>query len=275
MARLDKINKRIQQQLADNNLSEIDAVTAAEWLDEANILKDSPTRPGKNLRDLLRAQKITGQYQQANGRWFICKVTQDKTTPSIELAPDPSSSVHSFRDNRLPNTILPDFLAPGLNIVFVGTAVGDESAKHQHYYSHPTNCFYKSLHDSGLTKVRLTPVEDYRLLDFNIGLTDLVKNEHSGSDRCIELGEPNDIIMLRNKISEYHPRIVCFNGKTAFQAFFSKRPESYGLSTKTIGDSLVFVVPSTSGRVRANKLLDGKTRAQWFKSLSELKDVDL
>lgn len=47
------------------------AVEAAELLDKAGVLKDSLSRPGKPLRDILRAGYITHAYQLSNGRWFI------------------------------------------------------------------------------------------------------------------------------------------------------------------------------------------------------------
>lgn len=47
------------------------AVEAAELLDKAGVLKDSLSRPGKPLRDILRAGYIAHAYQLSNGRWFI------------------------------------------------------------------------------------------------------------------------------------------------------------------------------------------------------------
>jgi hypothetical protein len=51
-------------------------VEAAVWLDEAGVLKDSRTRPGLPLRELLRAGKIPHAEQRPpfpNGRWFIVR----------------------------------------------------------------------------------------------------------------------------------------------------------------------------------------------------------
>lgn len=71
MANLFRINDHIQQTLKKKNMKEVTAVEAAEWLDRAGILKDSDTRKGLPLRDLLRGGKIRGQRQEANRRWFI------------------------------------------------------------------------------------------------------------------------------------------------------------------------------------------------------------
>ena len=45
----------------------------AVWIDSPPLgfLSDSQQRPGKPLRDLLRAGKIEHAYQEPNGRWWI------------------------------------------------------------------------------------------------------------------------------------------------------------------------------------------------------------
>lgn len=71
MANIQRVNDFIQAELRKRKLDRVTAVEAAQWLDKAGILKDSASRPGKPLRDLLRAGEITGQEQEANNRWFI------------------------------------------------------------------------------------------------------------------------------------------------------------------------------------------------------------
>lgn len=71
MPNLIRINEHLQQTMKRKNLKEVTAVEAAEWLDEAGLLKDSVSRPGKPFRDILRDGKIQGQRQMPNRRWFI------------------------------------------------------------------------------------------------------------------------------------------------------------------------------------------------------------
>jgi hypothetical protein len=68
---VDAINEHVQQQLRSRGLQTATPVQAATWLDEAGLLTDSKHRPGKPLRDLLRAGRIVGQRQESNHRWFI------------------------------------------------------------------------------------------------------------------------------------------------------------------------------------------------------------
>jgi len=66
-----RISRVLQEQLRARNRPEVTAVEAAEWLDEAGLLKDSRHRPGLPLRRLLRAGMIEGQHQYPNRRWFV------------------------------------------------------------------------------------------------------------------------------------------------------------------------------------------------------------
>jgi hypothetical protein len=68
------INTFLQQELEGRRLYEVDALTAARWLHEEGLLKDSGARPGLPLRKKLRAGLIRGAEQRPSakgGRWFI------------------------------------------------------------------------------------------------------------------------------------------------------------------------------------------------------------
>jgi hypothetical protein len=71
--------------------------------------------------------------------------------------------------------VLRDVLAPGLRVVFCGTAAGTASAKARAYYAGPGNAFWRTLHSIGLTPEQLAPAEFERLPEFGIGLTDICK----------------------------------------------------------------------------------------------------
>lgn len=68
------INAFLQDRLRALGLVEVTAVEAARWLDKARLLKDSDSRPGLPLRNMLRADQIIGAEQRPPrkyGRWFI------------------------------------------------------------------------------------------------------------------------------------------------------------------------------------------------------------
>jgi TDG/mug DNA glycosylase family protein len=167
--------------------------------------------------------------------------------------------------------ILPDYLATDLVILFVGTAASDISADKGHYYANPSNRFWQLLFHAGLTKHLLSAEEDSTIIEFGLGLTDVVKTQHSGDDtkllkRHIIAGRRP----LRQKIQQYAPKIVCFTSKNAFHTYFGYRAQSFGLQAETLGRSRIFVTPSPSPRVPASRTFNGKTCCAWFRELRGL-----
>jgi TDG/mug DNA glycosylase family protein len=81
-------------------------------------------------------------------------------------------------------------------------------------------------------------------MNYRIGLTDLAKSD-SGSDASIpRTGYDTDGLQV--KIKKYKPRVLAFNGKTAAEKFL-RQDVDYGLQQAQIGETKVFVLPSTSG----------------------------
>ncbi len=72
--------------------------------------------------------------------------------------------------------ILPDVLAPGLDLVLCGTAPSRRSKEQGAYYAHPGNLFWRTLFETGLTPELLRPAAYRRVLAYGIGLTDLCKH---------------------------------------------------------------------------------------------------
>jgi double-stranded uracil-DNA glycosylase len=143
--------------------------------------------------------------------------------------------------------ILPDVLAPNLQVVFCGTAAGTRSAREGAYYAHPGNYFWRTLFEIGLTPRRLAPHEFPKVLEYGIGLTDLAKL-HFGADHELPRGA-FDAAALKRKIARNQPRIVAFTSKNAAFGCFGRVP-AYGEQEEQIARSRVFVLPSPSGQAR-------------------------
>ena len=141
--------------------------------------------------------------------------------------------------------MLEDLLAPGLRLVVCGSAPGRRSARLRQYYAGPGNRFWATLAAVGLTPRRLAPSEWRSLLEFGIGLTDLVKDQ-SGGDRELDFARA-DRAGLRAKVLRFQPRLLCFNGKRSAQEFLGRREIAYGEQAESIGETRLFVAPSTSG----------------------------
>ncbi len=146
---------------------------------------------------------------------------------------------------------LPDIIAPGLAVLFVGFNPSVYAALRGHYYARPGNRFYHLLALAGLTPRRYAPEEDRALLDLGIGITDLCPIPTPGvADVPRALAEAGRDA-LTAKIERHRPVIVCFNGRATYERYFGRPPAGWGPQADTIGASRVFVVPSTSGRANA------------------------
>jgi len=163
---------------------------------------------------------------------------------------------------------LPDYLQPGLRLVFVGFNPSMRSAAVGHYYAGPGNLFWPLLYESGLLPTPLTYAEDARILEFGIGLTDLVKRP-TPSSAHLSPGEARaGVPQLHAKLVAYAPRVVCFNGKGVY-AWYTNRPVDVGPQTDTIGAARLFVVPSTSAR---NGRWQRQDKAACFQALRHFVD---
>jgi double-stranded uracil-DNA glycosylase len=143
--------------------------------------------------------------------------------------------------------VLPDVLAPGLRIVFCGTAAGTESARRQAYYAHPQNRFWRALHKAGLTPRRLAPSEYPQMLSFGLGLTDIAKH-FSGMDRQLPAGAlgRDSCAILRAKIETHVPGILAFTSLTAGRRFLGRADARFGPQPQRIGLTAVWLLPSPS-----------------------------
>ena len=146
-----------------------------------------------------------------------------------------------------PQIILPDLLAPGLAVVFCGSAAGRSSAAAGAYYAGPGNRFWPTLHKVGFTPRQVQPSEFRSLLDHGLGLTDLCKTA-AGADHELPRGQDDAAALLR-KIEQYQPRFLAFVGKRAAQAALDRKL-AYGLQEVRFGPAQVFVLPSPSGAAR-------------------------
>lgn len=164
-------------------------------------------------------------------------------------------------------TVLPDILRPRLDVVFVGTAVATASADRGHYYAGRGNRFWQLLHDAGFTPSRMRPEDDASLPDLGIGITDLVKDVAQSHDRGLDFSKSGSVAA---HVIAANPRCVAFNGLTAARAaarwLHKARTEGLGEQQWLVGESPVFVLPSSSG-ANASMAYDDKLR--WWTELAD------
>jgi TDG/mug DNA glycosylase family protein len=143
--------------------------------------------------------------------------------------------------------ILPDFLAPGLRLVFCGTAAGHASAAAGHYYAKPGNRFWGLLHEAGLTPRLFRPEEDHLLLGLGIGLTDLAK-EVSGMDHEIPPAAYSPA-RLAEVLRRHRPAALAFTSLTAARLALADGGIRAGRLARAEWPGMaLFALPSPSGR---------------------------
>jgi double-stranded uracil-DNA glycosylase len=170
--------------------------------------------------------------------------------------------------------MLPDYLAPGLAAVFVGSSVATASASRGHYYSGPGNKFWRLIWDAGLTgEGLLVPEEDAAILRYGLGLTDLVKGRAASSDSLLRASD-YDVPGFLSKVHKFRPFVVAFNGKEAARRVFqamNKAEPALGLSSIQLIESRVFVLPSSSGAsANPTNFAPRTTKAEWWRELGRM-----
>ena len=140
--------------------------------------------------------------------------------------------------------MLPDVLKLNLKVVFCGTAAGRKSAEVGFTTLDLVISFGKPF-KTGLTSRLLMPFEFKKLVDWDIGLTDMVKDK-SGMDNVLSSSDFKNNGLIE-KIAKYKPRYLCFNGKKAAKEFYGISNVEYGIQGKKINETSIFIAPSTSG----------------------------
>ena len=170
---------------------------------------------------------------------------------------------------------LPDYLRPGLDLVFVGINPGAYSASVGKYFATPQNRFWGALNRSGLTDGReLGPGDEAWLFEHRaIGFTDVVKRASNSASSLRAVDFRAWAPLTRDKLLEASPLVVCFNGITGYKWFLQyaegrKRDDVVlGEQPERLGDSRVFVAPNPSP---ANATYSLDDIVGWYRRLADL-----
>jgi double-stranded uracil-DNA glycosylase len=160
---------------------------------------------------------------------------------------------------------LPDHLRKGMKLVIVGCNPTDSSVRVGHYYAGRENPFWPLLFESGVVPEPFDYHDDKRVIEFGIGLTDLVKKPSKTSDMLTREDFAEGRIVLSQKLEEFGPRVVAFNGRLTYEQF-AQRKCKFGLQKERLYGARVFVLPATPGAQSANK----KDAMQHFRKLAQL-----
>src|SRR5947199_3115379 len=160
---------------------------------------------------------------------------------------------------------LPDHLRKGMKLVIVGCNPTDSSVRVGHYYAGRDNPFWPTLFDSGVIPEPYDYHDDKRVIEFAIGLTDLVKKPSNTPDMLSRGDFAEGRIVLSQKLEEFAPRVVAFNGKMTYEVF-AQRKCKFGLQKESLYGARVYVLPATPGPALKTK----NEKLQHFRKLAQL-----
>jgi double-stranded uracil-DNA glycosylase len=163
-----------------------------------------------------------------------------------------------------PDKTLPDYVAPGLKLIFIGINPGYYSAQVGHYYARPGNLFWWALSNSGLIPKTLGPENDAELLQYGIGLTDVVKRPTHSSGELRQDEFDGGTQRIVDTLERCQPKVACFVGLLGATAFLGRHVKAGPLLEK-IGQTRLYALPSPSRR-NAHYGRDGILK--YFKDLS-------
>lgn len=177
------------------------------------------------------------------------KVIHKKTSVKSKKT-NKRSCFSGFTEEEILAKTLPDILAPNLDIVIIGINPGLNSAYKGHHYAGASNHFWKCLNMSGLTPKEMSYKDDFKLVEFGIGFTNVVERTSKTSVDLSKQEIVEGCKILLKKLQTFRPKIAVFNGKVIYEIFSCKKQFNYGVQHEFIeGTSThIWVMPSSSAR---------------------------
>ena len=130
--------------------------------------------------------------------------------------------------------------------MIVGCNPTESAVRVGHYYAGRGNEFWPMLFSGRVIPEPFDYHDDKRVIEFGIGLTDLVKKPTKSPDELSRQDFAEGRIVLSQKLEEFAPHVVAFNGRQAYE-LFSQRKCKYGLQKELLYGARVYVLPLTGG----------------------------
>ncbi len=148
---------------------------------------------------------------------------------------------------RQPAGGVPDIVRPGLQVIFCGINPGLESGRMAQHFARPGNRFWKALYGSGFTDRVLAPSEQWSLLEYGLGITNIVaRASRAASD--IASGELRaGAVQLQERMAELRPAWLAVLGVQAYRTAFRRPRAMIGRQDEQIAGSGLWVLPNPSG----------------------------
>jgi len=154
---------------------------------------------------------------------------------------------------------VPDLIAPGLRVLFVGINPGLYSGAVGHHFARPGNRFWRVLHAAGFTAGVVSPFDERLLLERGLGITNVVRRTTATAAELSTDELVRGARRLRAKVARYRPRVVAFLGLQAYRVALGRPRAAVGRQEGRFGGAVVWVLPNPSG-LNAHYQLPALTR---------------
>jgi TDG/mug DNA glycosylase family protein len=148
---------------------------------------------------------------------------------------------------HMPDKPLPDVVGTGIDVLFCGINPSLMSAARGHHFARPGNRFWPALHLAGLTPRRLTPDEDRELLEYGLGVTNLVDRPTRTAAELHPDEFREGAAALAALVRRYRPRVVAVLGVTAWRTAFGHPRDGVGRQSTGLAGAEAWVLPNPSG----------------------------
>jgi mismatch-specific thymine-DNA glycosylase len=152
-----------------------------------------------------------------------------------------------------------------MKLVIVSCNPTESSVRVGHYYAGRDNEFWPLLFEGGVVPEPFDYRDDKRVIEFGIGLTDLVKRPSKTVEELQRQDFAEGRIVLSQKLEEFAPRVVAFNGRLTYEQFAQRRCK-YGLQKERLYGARVYVFPTTPGKDSKSK----SEKLRHFRGLAQL-----
>ncbi|MGC5311875.1 G/U mismatch-specific DNA glycosylase [Micromonospora zamorensis] len=142
---------------------------------------------------------------------------------------------------------IPDVLAPGLAVLFVGINPGLWSAATGWHFARPGNRFWPALHRGGFTPRLLHPSEQDELPALGLGITNMAARASARADELSSEELLDGAAILTDKVGRYQPRWVAVVGVTAYRIGFQRPKATFGPQPESLAGARLWVLPNPSG----------------------------
>lgn len=174
--------------------------------------------------------------------------------------------------NNLPEPVIPNLIKPGLKVLFIGINPGLQSAALGHHFASHSNRFWRFLANSGLTPEQYRGVEDFRLLDLDYGITNIVSRPSAAASELTPHEFRVGAVTLKELLLQYQPRVAVSVGKVVYQYFSGKKDFQWGRQELSVLPGMIdFVLPNPSGLNR----MSFQEQVHYYRELKDIIERDV